>query len=151
LGAGFFSFVEQAEAAVLSVDGIDQASSRLTLRGDGETLRMDLQALLETAPVEFALGSSDLSPESQGVLDQVALVIQSQPGLQVIIAGHTDAAGSNETNQALARNRAGAVLNYLLTRGVPSYRLIALSYGELFPGQEASAEQNRRIEFEVGP
>ena len=151
LGAGFFAFVERAETAVLSVDGIDQVTSRVTLRGDGEVLRRDLQALLEAAPVEFALGSSDLTPESQGTLDQVALVIQSQPGLQVIIAGHTDAAGSNETNQALARERAGTVLNYLLTRGVPSYRLIAVSYGELFPDQEASAEQNRRIEFEVGP
>lgn len=151
LGTGFFAFVEQAEAAVLSVDGIDQASSRLTLRGDGEVLRRELEALLEAAPIEFALGSSDLTPESQGALDQVALIIQSQPGLQVIIAGHTDAAGSSETNQALARKRAGNVLSYLLTRGVPSYRLVAVSYGELFPGQQASAEQNRRIEFEVGP
>ncbi|MDR9449989.1 MAG: OmpA family protein, partial [Acidimicrobiia bacterium] len=109
------------------------------------------QTLLETAPVEFALGSSALTSESQAVLDQVALVIQAQPGLQIIIAGHTDAAGSNETNQALARDRAGTVLNYLLTRGVPPYRLMAVSYGELFPDQEASAEQNRRIEFEVGP
>lgn len=151
LGAGFFAFVEQAETAVLSVDGIDQVTSRLTLRGDGEILRRDLQTLLETAPVEFALGSSALTSESQAVLDQVALVIQAQPGLQIIIAGHTDAAGSNETNQALARDRAGTVLNYLLTRGVPPYRLMAVSYGELFPDQEASAEQNRRIEFEVGP
>ena len=151
LGSGFFAFVEMAEAAVLSVDGIDQVSSRLKLRGDGAILRSELQAILAATPVEFALGSSELTEEGQIVLDEVALVIQSQPGLQVIIAGHTDAAGSNETNEALARERAGAVLNYLLTRGVPSYRLVALSYGELFPDQEASAEQNRRIEFEVGP
>jgi outer membrane protein OmpA-like peptidoglycan-associated protein len=151
LGSGFFAFVDMAETAVLSVDGIDQVSSRLKLRGDGGILRSELQSLLAATPVEFALGSSDLSEEGQVVLDQVALIIQSQPGLQVIIAGHTDAAGSSETNEALARQRAGAVLNYLLTRGVPSYRLVALSYGELFPDQEASAEQNRRIEFEVGP
>jgi outer membrane protein OmpA-like peptidoglycan-associated protein len=150
LGAGFFAFVELAETAVLSVDGIDEVSSRLTLRGDGALLKGELQALLEATPVEFDLGSYELTSESQTVLDQVALIIQSQPGLQVIIAGHTDTAGSNETNEALSRQRAGAVLGYLLTRGVPSYRLVAVSYGELFPDQEASAEQNRRIEFEVG-
>lgn len=151
LGSGFFAFVETAETAVLSVDGIDQVSSRLTLRGDGAILRNDLQALLKATPVEFALGSADLTAESQAVLDQAALIIQSQPGLQVLIAGHTDAAGSNETNEALARQRAGAVLNYLLIRGVPPYRLVAVSYGELFPDQESTAEQNRRIDFEVGP
>jgi outer membrane protein OmpA-like peptidoglycan-associated protein len=151
LGSGFFAFVELAETTVLSVDGIDEVSSRLTLRGDGADLRGELQALLEATPVEFDLGSYELTAASQAVLDQVALIIQSQPGLQVIIAGHTDTAGSNETNEALSRQRAGAVLSYLLTRGVPSYRLVAVSYGELFPDQEASAEQNRRIEFEVGP
>lgn len=151
VGSGYFAFVEMAETAVLSVDGIDQVSSRLTLRGDGATLKSELQALLSTTPIEFALSSSELTADTQLVLDQAALIIQSQPGLQVLIAGHTDAAGSNESNQALARERAGAVRSYLLTRGVPSYRLIAVSYGELFPDQEASAEQNRRIEFEVGP
>jgi len=151
IGSGFFAFVDLAETTVLSVDGIDQVSSRLTLRGDGALLRSELQALLADTPVEFALGSADLTAETQSVLDQVALIIQSQPGLQVLIAGHTDAAGSNESNEALARQRAGSVRSYLLTRGVPSYRLVAVSYGELFPDQEATAEQNRRIEFEVGP
>jgi outer membrane protein OmpA-like peptidoglycan-associated protein len=151
IGSGYFAFVEMAETAVLSVDGIDQVSSRLTLRGDGAILRSELQTLLEATPVEFALGSADLTVDGQVVLDQAALIIQSQPGLQVLIAGHTDAAGSNETNEALARQRAGAVRSYLLTRGVPTYRLVAVSYGELFPDEEATAEQNRRIEFEVGP
>ena len=151
LGSGFFAFVDLAESTVLSVEGIDQVSSRLTLRGDGAILRSELETLLATTPVEFALGSTDLPSGSQPVLDQAALVIQSQPGLQVIIAGHTDAAGTNETNQALGRQRAEAVRNYLLTRGVPSYRLVAVSYGELFPDQEATAEQNRRVDFEVGP
>jgi len=151
LGSGFFAFVKAAETAVLSVDGIDQVSSRLTLRGDGGILRSELRALLEATPVEFALGSIELTSQSQQVLDQAAHIIQSQPGLQVIIAGHTDTAGSSESNQALSRQRAGAALDYLLTRGVPSYRLVAISYGELFPDQEATAEQNRRIEFEVGP
>jgi outer membrane protein OmpA-like peptidoglycan-associated protein len=151
VGSGFFSFVEMAENAVLSVDGIDQVSSRLGLRGDGAILRSELQALLAEAPVEFASGSADLTAPGQEVLDRAALIIQTQPGLQVLIAGHTDAAGSSETNEALARQRAGTVRSYLLTRGVPSYRLVAVSYGELFPDQEATPEQNRRIEFEVGP
>ena len=65
--------------------------------------------------------------------------------------GYQTPLGIAEIDEALARERAGAVLDYLLTRSVPSYRLVAVSYGELFPDQEATAEQNRRIEFEVGP
>jgi OOP family OmpA-OmpF porin len=151
IGSGYFAFVEMVETTVLAVDGIDQVSSRLSLRGDGAILRSELQALLAISPVEFALGSAELTDAGRLVLDKAAVIIQTQPGLQVLIAGHTDSTGSNESNEALARQRAGAVRDYLLTRGVPSYRLLAVSYGELFPNQEASAEQNRRIEFEVGP
>lgn len=151
LGDGFFSYVDAAEEAVLTVDGIDVVTSRLTLRGNDAVLRSELRSLIEATPIVFAFGSPDLTAESQAVLDRAAQIIQSQPGLTVLIAGHTDTAGSSETNESLSRQRAGAVLSYLLSRGVPPYRLAIVSYGELFPDLEATDAQNRRIEFEVGP
>jgi outer membrane protein OmpA-like peptidoglycan-associated protein len=73
------------------------------------------------------------------------------PGLRVLIAGHTDASGSNQLNEALAAQRAGSVLGYLVQQGVPITRLQVVSYGELFPDSESPAALNRRIEFEVAP
>ncbi len=51
----------------------------------------------------------------------------------------------------LSRQRGDAVRAYLLSRGIPPYRLAVVSYGELFPDRDASDAANRRIEFEVGP
>lgn len=148
---GYFAYVGAAETAVLSVEGIEQVLSSFSLRGDGALLRDALHDLIEGEPVIFAVGSAELTTEARSVLDRAAQIIQSQPGLQVLIAGHTDTAGSNEANEALSRLRGEAVRAYLLSRGIPSYRLAVVAYGELFPGQDASDAANRRIEFEVGP
>ncbi len=149
--AGYFAYVSAAEAAALSVEGIDEAIGRFSLRGDGALLRDALLELTRNNPIVFDVGSADLTAEARAVLDQVVVVIQSQPGLQIFIAGHTDTAGSSQTNEALARQRAEAVRGYLLDRGIPSYRLAVVSYGELFPGRDSTAASDRRIEFEVGP
>jgi OOP family OmpA-OmpF porin len=148
---GYFSYVDDIRDIVQSVGGAETMVNRLRLRGNEIELRAQLQALLDEQPVVFLSGSSDLTIESQDVLDRAAGIILSQPGLTVFIAGHTDASGSAESNEQLARARGAAVYGYLVSAGVPANRMAVVSYGELFPGEGASAADDRRIEFEVGP
>ncbi len=148
---GYFSYVDDIREIVQSVGGAETMVNRLRLRGNEIELRAQLQALLDEQPVVFLSGSSDLTIESQEVLDRAAEIILSQPGLTVFIAGHTDASGSAESNEQLARARGTAVYGYLVSVGVPANRMAVVSYGELFPGEGASAADDRRIEFEVGP
>ncbi len=147
---GYFSYVDEIRAIVQTVGGAESMVNRLRLRGNENELRAQLQALLDEQPVVFLSGSSDLTIESQEALDRAAEIILSQPGLTVFIAGHTDASGSAESNEQLARARGTAVYGYLVSVGVPANRMAVVSYGELFPGEGASAD-DRRIEFEVGP
>lgn len=146
---GFFGYVQRAEATVTRIDGIDSVVSQIGIKGNAAQLRAQLTASVEANPIVFESGSAALSPESAAVLDEVATAIIGQPGLQVFIAGHTDTAGASETNEALARGRAGAVYQYLAQRGVPANRMFVVAYGELFPDAEDDAA-SRRIEFEVG-
>ena len=67
------------------------------------------------------------------------------------IGGHTDSQGRETMNLNLSQQRADAVLNGLLARGVLTSNLTAKGYGETVPiadnGTEEGREENRRIEF----
>ena len=151
LEAGYFSYVDQVRSIVTDFAPSATMVNRLRLRGNELELRAELRELLEESPIVFLSGSSDLTIQSQEALDRAAKIILSQPGLQIFIAGHTDATGAADVNEQLARERGGAVYGYLVSIGVPANRMAVVSYGELFPGQGESSADDRRIEFEVGP
>ncbi|MCK5130589.1 MAG: OmpA family protein [Candidatus Sabulitectum sp.] len=103
--------------------------------------------------IYFESGSSQIKPESFGVLDQVAQTLIDNAGVRVRIAGHTDSDGSSSYNQGLSERRANSVLDYLVRKGVAGNTLTAIGYGEenpVVPNTSASNKaQNRRIEFTV--
>ena len=83
--------------------------------------------------VHFAFDKSDISPTAQPILDRVAESMLAYPELYFEIAGHTDSVGTFAYNFLLSARRAAAVRAYLVTRGVPQYRMTAVGYGEGFP------------------
>ena len=66
------------------------------------------------------------------------------------IRGHTDAQGSETSNQTLSQNRAQSVRQYLQRKGIPSEQLQANGFGESLPvasnDNETGRQQNRRTE-----
>ncbi len=98
----------------------------------------------------FPFGSADLSPAVQANLKLMAHVLNApdrqQASFQVV--GHTDAAGSDELNQALSEQRAHAVAAFLAQQGVDSGRLQASGVGkrDLKNAQDPLAAVNRRVE-----
>jgi peptidoglycan-associated lipoprotein len=101
--------------------------------------------------VYFEKGSYKLGLEARKLLKSKALWLQKNSDLKVIIEGHTDEAGSKEYNFALGDRRAGAVKSFLIGQGVPSWRLIAVSYGNERPidtgNLESAKAKNRRVHF----
>ena len=99
----------------------------------------------------FALGSAKLSPEAETALDEVVKLAEKSPKVVVEIGGYTDSTGSAEFNQKLSEQRAMAVRNYMVLRGITPDRLIPMGYGETnFVATNATPEgrnQNRRVEF----
>ena len=104
--------------------------------------------------VNFETGSATISPESYGLLRDVARALEANPDIvKIEIGGHTDSVGADSVNMRLSRARAKSVRNFLIAQGVSSRRLSTKGYGESRPldtnGTEAGRYQNRRVEFVV--
>jgi len=101
--------------------------------------------------VTFATGSADLTGDSRTVLDIVAESLRGNPDVRVEVGGHTDNTGSSVVNTRLSQARAGAVRNYLISKGLAADRLTARGYGPDNPvasnNTVAGRQQNRRVEL----
>ena len=103
--------------------------------------------------VFFATGSYKLLAKSFKSLNNVAAIMAADESLMLDIDGHTDEVGSNESNQTLSENRAGAVREYLIGKGVAESRTKSTGYGEEKPIADnktaAGRAKNRRTEMTV--
>ena len=106
--------------------------------------------VLTLGDVLFATGQSTLRAGATGNLDRLVTFLGKYADRTVVIEGHTDSVGGEDSNQALSQRRADAVMSYLATRGVASERLTSLGKGEAFPvsGNDSAGgrQQNRRVE-----
>lgn len=109
----------------------------------------------QTGQISFDFESSELKPESFRTLDKLVEIAKTCPDARINIAGHTDALGSSDLNDALSMRRAEAVVDYLVAKGVDKGRLTAAGYGASRPlapnTSAANRAKNRRIEFRAVP
>lgn len=103
--------------------------------------------------INFKTASAEIMSASHTSLDFVAKFLKQYPHLRYEIQGHTDSQGKDEYNLLLSAARAASVRDYLLSKGVPEDRLIAIGYGEGVPVADnttaAGRAANRRVEFVI--
>ncbi len=103
--------------------------------------------------IYFQTGKAILRPESEKALNQVLRFLENNPSMRLEISGHTDNTGSLRINQKLSRDRASAVVNYLVGKGIPQEMLESKGYADTQPVAENSTVEgrtkNRRVEFKV--
>jgi outer membrane protein OmpA-like peptidoglycan-associated protein len=162
-GAAAIAAHPQGGPGVLVVDGISVEGGE---RGVGEALVQlsDSGARLDTCQraftdtmagrnIQFESGNARISPVSARLLDAVTGVAKLCSGFVIEIGGHTDSRGADDFNLRLSQERADAVRDYLVGKGVPEESLLSVGYGEtrpLDPALTAEAyEKNRRTEFKV--
>lgn len=114
----------------------------------------ELTEALNLTTVRFDTGSANITRSSQEIIRQAAEAIQGAPaGTRVEVGGHTDSQGDATSNQTLSELRAKAVMEALVTAGVPADRLAARGFGSNRPiGDNATDDgraANRRIAYEV--
>lgn len=102
----------------------------------------------------FVEGTTDLTLESQPVLDQLRTEIAQRPGVDIEVTGHTDTVGSTEDNDALSQRRAQQILDLLATSGgIDRALMTAVGRGErelLEPtADNVENGRNRRVEILV--
>jgi outer membrane protein OmpA-like peptidoglycan-associated protein len=117
----------------------------------------DALAAQPTRPAHFTLyfveGSDELTEDSKLVLERMFADLDKRPVRDIVIVGHTDAVGSDQYNDALAKKRADAVGALLTARGVVQADIVAVGRGKrdlLVPTPDGIAEpRNRRVEIVV--
>ncbi|MCB0760335.1 MAG: PD40 domain-containing protein [Flavobacteriales bacterium] len=101
----------------------------------------------------FDTDKYDLKPQSMVELNKLVEFLILNRHTRVEIGGHTDDIGSEADNQLLSERRAQAVVDYVVSKGIEPFRLVAKGYGESQPvvpnSDDASRAKNRRTEFMV--
>ncbi|MBS1664122.1 MAG: OmpA family protein, partial [Bacteroidetes bacterium] len=105
-----------------------------------------------TNDILFDVNSDVIKPASFSVIDQFGTALQQNPGLKVLIVGHTDNDGSASLNLDLSKKRAAAVKNYLSSHfSIDATRMQSDGKGASVPvapnSTEAGKAKNRRVEF----
>jgi len=142
-GAGIGQYLEKQKQ---EIDQIPDAN----VQQQGEALMVAFPG-----DVLFDTGSSSLAPGAFSRLDQLADTLTRYPDTDVIVKGHTDAEGSEASNQSLSEQRADSVRRYLIGKGVSPSRITSIGFGESMPlvsnSTMAGRQQNRRVEIELRP
>lgn len=134
-----------------------EADLRRQTVGTGvEVIRSGTDVILRMpASITFPVGSYAIQPQFQSTLREVAQTLKGDNQTYVDVLGHTDASGSDASNQALSVSRAQAVANYLKSRGVVAARVGVKGYGESAPiasnDTDEGRAENRRIEIRIVP
>jgi len=113
----------------------------------------DRGMVLTVGDVLFAAGKVEVGPGAQRSIDKLADFLKAYPKRNVVIEGHTDNIGDEGFNTKLSQQRADAVRDLLVARGVAPQRIRTKGYGPKFPVVEndsaAGRQQNRRVEVLV--
>lgn len=116
-----------------------------------KTSSIDELFLQEVADAYFDYDSAELRPDARQAIQKDAAFFKQYPTMRVTIEGHCDERGSTEYNLALGQRRANAVMQYLVSLGIPESRLNATSWGKEKPfcmeATEACYAKNRRGHF----
>ncbi|MCW3070671.1 MAG: hypothetical protein JWO44_561 [Bacteroidetes bacterium] len=101
----------------------------------------------------FDFDKATLRPESTNELERLTKLLTDVPTLKIEISGHTDSKGADAYNKTLSNNRAKAVVDYLITKGIAADRLTSVGYGEEQPidtnDTDEGRQMNRRTEFKI--
>ncbi|MCL2380261.1 MAG: OmpA family protein [Treponema sp.] len=124
------------------IAGIPDATVRIT--GEGIVISLE--------DIQFAPDSPVLLPGELAKLDIIAEILMRHPDRDILVAGHTALAGTPEGRLQLSVERAGAVADYLLRRGVRApERIVIRGYGAERPIADNATEEgmrrNRRVEI----
>jgi outer membrane protein OmpA-like peptidoglycan-associated protein len=114
---------------------------------------IELNARITLKNIFFDFDKFSLKPASTVELDRLVALLQANPTLKIRLNGYTDSVGTAKHNLELSQQRAQAVVDYLVSKGITASRLSAKGYGASHPIASNETEEgralNRRTELVV--
>ncbi len=101
--------------------------------------------------IVFDTDKSVIKPESDKELTVLLTYLKENSTVNIFVVGHTDNTGDFAHNMKLSKDRAAAVVSYLVSKGISQSRLNADGVGPLCPvttnKDEEGRKKNRRVEI----
>jgi len=111
------------------------------------------EELIKIPNIFFKLNSSILEKESYTSLNLLTSFLKNTEKIKIQINGHTDNTGSDKINKELSKNRAKAVAEFLISKGINKTRLTYKGYGSTKPidtnNTAKGRQNNRRVEVKI--
>ncbi len=118
-------------------DGVNNCIDKCPNSQPGQAVGPDgcpVPLTIDLRGVNFDFDKATLRPDAVEILNEAISILKKYPELQVEVAGHTDAIGTDAYNQKLSERRARAVYDYLTGNGIDAGRLAGPNgYGESRP------------------
>jgi OOP family OmpA-OmpF porin len=103
--------------------------------------------------IQFDFGKATIRKESNKTLDEAVKVLTQYPELRIMVSGHTDNVGEAQKNIELSQQRADAVKDYMVGKGIDASRVETRGAGPNEPvadnATDKGRQENRRIEFKL--
>lgn len=114
---------------------------------------LEVGQIIRLNNIFFDFGKATLRPESYIELDEVVNVLKNNSKMEIEMSGHTDNVGSEDANLKLSEDRAKAVKDYIVSKGISENRIISKGYGKSKPitsnDTDEGRQLNRRVEFTI--
>jgi outer membrane protein OmpA-like peptidoglycan-associated protein len=127
-------------------------NTKLGNQAYGEKTLLGLKEVISLS-INFDFNSSTIDSKYKDDLDKIAVYLARNSNYNINIYGHTDNTGTKEYNQILSLDRAQAIRQALINRGINKTRITAIGKGEDEPYVPNTTEENkyrnRRIEVEL--
>ena len=123
---------------------------KLVKNEDGFLVDVPMRPIKKGAPfvlenIFFDTDKSILKPESVTELNKLLKILSKNEALRIELGGHTDSDGDDEHNLQLSDNRAKAVVDWLIEKGVDKAKLQYKGYGENKPRVENDTPENKAL------
>lgn len=151
---GWYIITASAEGYLNTVDSVWINDREVTpVTKDIVLQPIEIGVTVRLKNIYFDFDKTTLKNESFPELNKVVDFLKQNPSVEIEISGHTDSKGSDDYNLTLSQGRSEAVVAYIISQGIDSYRLTAHGYGESKPidtnDSDAGRANNRRVEFTV--
>lgn len=146
-------------AGVLIGNKMDKQAKKIEEEIPGaEVTRVDNGIVItfdENSGVYFDTAKFNINTKSQEALNKLVNVFKEYPDTNILVVGHTDSVGAEESNLELSKKRANAVTSYLTGAGLSTGRFTTNWYGETQPKYDNTTAEgrakNRRVNVAILP
>jgi outer membrane protein OmpA-like peptidoglycan-associated protein len=118
-----------------------------------ETKTLKEGTIIKIEKLQFLPNSSNIDQDSYNSLDAIYTLLANNPNIVIEIGGHTNLVIEEGMSLRLSTNRAKAVADYLIGKGINKDRLVTKGYGRNFPIENNTTQTankvNQRVEIKI--